>query len=81
MIHETTEENDDLKESNEIVECVSFSCDMPKTSGRGFMEVRSLSISNLIMNELSPVYLFESSLLDDYFRLKTKDSAAVSSLS
>ncbi|CAF1798438.1 squamosa promoter-binding-like protein 1 isoform X1 [Brassica napus] len=30
------QENDDLKESNE---CVSFSCDLPITSGRGFMEI------------------------------------------
>lgn len=64
MTQETTKEKDDLKESNDdVVECVNFSCDLPITSGRGFMEVRSLSISDLILSELSPVYLFDSSLL------------------
>ncbi|KAL1189267.1 Squamosa promoter-binding-like protein 1 [Cardamine amara subsp. amara] len=42
----TTEENDDLKESNEIVECVNFSCDMPIMSGRGFMEIEDQGLSS-----------------------------------
>lgn len=58
----TTEENDDLKENNEIVECVNFSCDLPITSCRGFMEVRELSISSLFINKLSHVYSSDSEL-------------------
>lgn len=79
--HDSTKENDDLKENNEI-ECVSFSCDMPITSGRGFMEVKTLFISALIINKLSHVFIHQTQiLLDDCSRLKTKDSAAASSLS
>uniref|UniRef100_A0A1J3F1B3 Squamosa promoter-binding-like protein 1 n=1 Tax=Noccaea caerulescens TaxID=107243 RepID=A0A1J3F1B3_NOCCA len=43
--HDSTKENDDLKENNEI-ECVSFSCDMPITSGRGFMEIEDQGLSS-----------------------------------
>ncbi|CAH8320761.1 unnamed protein product [Eruca vesicaria subsp. sativa] len=46
LIQETTKERDDLKESNEIVECVSFSCDLPLTSGRGFMEIEDQGLSS-----------------------------------
>nr|XP_018439365.1 PREDICTED: squamosa promoter-binding-like protein 1 [Raphanus sativus] len=46
LIQETTKEDDDLKESNEIVECVSFSCDLPITSGRGFMEIEDQGLSS-----------------------------------
>lgn len=55
MIQETTHdsttgENDDLKENNEIVECVNFSCDMPIMSGRGYMEVSTFSVFTLIID-------------------------------
>ncbi|CAE6054911.1 unnamed protein product [Arabidopsis arenosa] len=51
LIQETTHdstigENDDLKENNEIVECVNFSCDMPITSGRGYMEIEDHGLSS-----------------------------------
>ncbi|VVB03576.1 unnamed protein product [Arabis nemorensis] len=42
----TTEENDDLKENNEMVECVNFSCALPITSGRGFMEIEDQGLSS-----------------------------------
>lgn len=38
------EEKDDFKEKNET-DFVKFSCEMPITSGRGFMEVSVLSLS------------------------------------
>lgn len=42
---ELMDENDDLKENNEI-ECVNFSCDMPVASGRGFMEIEDHGLSS-----------------------------------
>ncbi|CAN8285926.1 unnamed protein product [Cochlearia groenlandica] len=49
LIQETTDnskkENGDLKENNEI-ECVDFSCDMPISSGRGFMEIEDQGLSS-----------------------------------
>ncbi|ESQ39350.1 hypothetical protein EUTSA_v10001295mg [Eutrema salsugineum] len=44
--HDSTKENDDCNENNEIVECVSFSCDLPITSGRGFMEIEDQGLSS-----------------------------------
>ncbi|CAH2057683.1 unnamed protein product [Thlaspi arvense] len=44
--HDSTKENDDLKENNEIVECVNFSCNLPITSGRGFMEIEDQGLSS-----------------------------------
>ncbi|CAH8381947.1 unnamed protein product [Eruca vesicaria subsp. sativa] len=40
---DSTKEND---ENNEIVECVNFSCDLPITSGRGFMEIEDQGLSS-----------------------------------
>ncbi|XP_010506733.1 PREDICTED: squamosa promoter-binding-like protein 1 [Camelina sativa] len=47
LIQETAhEEEDDLKENNGNVECVNFSCDIPITSGRGFMEIEDQGLSS-----------------------------------